>query len=102
MNRRHAPRHAVTEGTTVRLTIFETSYDCEVLDLSFCGARLLLDTKLPIGSQVAMSHSQCGHVFGTVKWNSPQEVGLELNPGVSRLLSRCGENIENLSSSNQN
>ena len=79
----------------VLLTIFETNYDCEILDLSFCGARLLLDTKLPIGSQVALTHSHCGDVFGIVKWNSPSEVGLELSPGVSRLLTRCGHSDVN-------
>ncbi|WP_417455620.1 PilZ domain-containing protein [Kiloniella sp.] len=89
MNRRHAPRHMVSPGTKVRLTAFDNYYDCEVLDLSFCGARLLLDIKLPIGSEIIISHNHCGQVFGTVKWNSSQEIGLELGPGVGRLLTRC-------------
>ncbi len=88
-NRRHAPRHMISSGIKVRLTAFDSNYDCEVLDLSSCGARLLLETKLPIGSEVILSHNHCGRVLGTVKWNSPQEIGLELGPGVGRLLSRC-------------
>ena len=88
-NRRQAPRHMVSPGTKVRLIAFDNSYDCEVLDLSFCGARLLLETKLPIGSEIIISHNHCGRVLGTVKWNSPQEIGLELGPGVGRLLTRC-------------
>ncbi len=75
--------------------MFDTDYDCEVLDLSFCGARLSLDTKLPIGSQITLSHEDCGRVLGIVKWNSPNEVGLELNPGVARLLSRYGHSNSN-------
>ncbi|MEH6633594.1 MAG: PilZ domain-containing protein [Halopseudomonas aestusnigri] len=92
LNRRHAPRHTVLPGTKVQLTVFDIKYDCEILDLSFCGARLSLGTKLPIGSEIVISHDGCGRVLGIVKWNSPNEVGLELNPGVARLLSRYGHN----------
>ncbi len=75
----------------MKLTVFDTNYDCELLDLSFCGARLLLNTKLPIGSEVVLLHEDCGSVLGIVKWNSVSEVGVELNPGVARLLSRYGD-----------
>ena len=91
LNRRHAPRHSVLPGTKVQLTVFDMNYACEVLVLSFCGARLSLNTKLPIGSEIALSHKDCGSVLGIVKWNSVSEVGVELNPGVARLLSRYGD-----------
>ncbi|MCZ4282903.1 PilZ domain-containing protein [Kiloniella laminariae] len=87
-NRRQGPRHAVLPDTRVSLTVLDTCYDCEVLDLSSCGARLKLDTKIPVGSVIELSHDQCGSLYGTVKWNSRHEVGLELNPGVARLLVR--------------
>ncbi|MFD2206575.1 PilZ domain-containing protein [Kiloniella antarctica] len=96
LNRRHTPRQSVFPGTKVQLTVFNTKYDCEILDLSFCGARLMLDTKLPIGSEIILSHEDCGQVLGIVKWNSQQEIGLELNPGVGRLLSRYGNRDANI------
>ena len=96
LNRRHTPRHNVSPGTKVQLTVFDTKYDCEILDLSFCGARLMLGAKVPIGSEIVLSHEDCGQVLGIVKWNSSQEIGLELNPGVARLLSRYGSNDTNI------
>lgn len=53
-----------------------------------------METRLPVGSQVVLSHEQCGKVLGIVKWNAPKEVGLELNPGVARLLSRFGLGLD--------
>lgn len=86
---RDNPRRAVL--WTGQLTIGDHSFDCQIWNISFGGAKVNIGLPFAKGTEVTLSLENKGKFTGTVMWQTKENIGIKFNEGEEDLRESFGE-----------